>query len=181
MLYIMRHGKTEWNSERRLQGRTDMPLSAEGRAMAAEAAQRYADTDFDICYCSPLARATETAKILLGGRGVPIITDGRLTEMGFGKYEGTGMGGQIPAPLERLFLSPADYVPEEGAESFEGLFKRTGQFLNEIVAPLLGEGKTVLIVGHGAMDASIICRIRGIPLEKFWSALTANCELVKLI
>ena len=61
MLYIMRHGKTDWNAMRKLQGRTDIPLNEEGRQMAEHARTEYAVIHFDICYCSPLIRAKETA------------------------------------------------------------------------------------------------------------------------
>ena len=54
MLYIMRHGKTDWNVLHKLQGRTDIPLNEEGRNMARKAAAIYKDINFDVCYCSPL-------------------------------------------------------------------------------------------------------------------------------
>ena len=88
MLYIMRHGKTEWNELHKLQGRTDIPLNENGRKMAREAGKRYREIHFDICYCSPLIRAKETAELVLEGRTVPIVTDDRLMEMCFGEYEG---------------------------------------------------------------------------------------------
>ena len=68
MLYIMRHGKTEWNERHKLQGRTDVPLNEAGRAMAEAAREEYREVHFDICFCSPLVRARETAEILLRGR-----------------------------------------------------------------------------------------------------------------
>ena len=88
MLYIMRHGKTEWNQQHKLQGRTDIPLNDEGRKMAEAAHTEYLDVHFDVCYTSPLIRAKETAEIVLRDRNVPIITDDRLVEMSFGCYEG---------------------------------------------------------------------------------------------
>lgn len=57
MLYIMRHGKTEWNELHKLQGRTDIPLNEEGRQMAKIAGEKYKDINFDVCYCSHLVRA----------------------------------------------------------------------------------------------------------------------------
>ena len=57
MLYIIRHGKTDWNEKRKLQGRTDIPLNDEGRKMAVEAGEAYKDVHFDVCYCSPMLRA----------------------------------------------------------------------------------------------------------------------------
>ena len=65
MLYIIRHGKTDWNELHKLQGRTDIPLNESGRKMARDAGQRYKEINFDICFCSPLVRAMETAELLL--------------------------------------------------------------------------------------------------------------------
>ena len=127
MLYIMRHGRTDWNVRHKLQGRTDIPLNDEGRMMAAEAGEKYADIHFDECYSSPLARAKETAEIFLKGRGVPVYTDDRLVEMGFGIYEGIENSFAIKdCPINSLFKNPEDYVTVEGGESFEQLFARTG-------------------------------------------------------
>ena len=80
MFYILRHGRTDWNEEHKLQGEVDIPLNETGRQMAYDAAKKYKDIDFDICYCSPLKRAQETARIFLSGRNpaVEIITDNRL-------------------------------------------------------------------------------------------------------
>ena len=181
MLYVMRHGKTDWNAEYRLQGRTDIPLNEEGREMARVAAEKYKDVPFDVAYVSPLQRAAETAQIFLQGRDVPIHYDDRLLEMCFGKYDGWDHIYQKPdCPIYAMFMDPAHYVAEDGAESFEQLFERTGEFLREVAEPLVKEGKNVLIVGHGAMNTSIINRYRNVPLEHFWDTLCKNCELVEL-
>ena len=183
MLYIMRHGKTEWNARHKLQGRTDIPLNEEGRIMAENASKELENIHFDICYCSPLIRAKETAKIVLKGRDIPIITDDRVLEMSFGIYEGIENSFQIPnCPINVLFKEPANYItPVEGAESFEDLYSRTGEFLKEVVVPRLELGEDILIVGHGAMNSSIICQIQNIPIEKFWSAGLDNCKLMRLV
>lgn len=181
MLYIIRHGKTDWNIRHKLQGRTDIPLNEEGRLMAAKARSDYADIHLDICYSSPLSRARETAEILLKDRNIPILTDDRLTEMSFGKYEGLERGpGAKDSPIDVLFYAPQDYRPDEdGGESLEQLFERTGSFLNDIM-PDIEKGKDILIVGHGAMNSSIICRIRSNPVERFWSEGIENCVMKKL-
>lgn len=183
MLYIMRHGKTDWNAKHKLQGRTDIPLNDDGRRMAENAAQTYRDIHFDLCYCSPLSRARETAEIVLKGRNIPIITDERLAEMSFGIYEGTENSFQIPdCPINELFKNPERYTaPVEGAESFEALYTRTGAFIQEIVEPALQQGKDILIIGHGAMNSSIICQINNISIEKFWSVGIEQCKLIRLL
>jgi probable phosphoglycerate mutase len=183
MLYIMRHGKTEWNIKHKLQGRTDIPLNDEGRRMAENAGKEYADVHFDVCYCSPLIRAKETAEIVLKGRNIPIIFDERLVEMSFGVYEGIENSFEVPdCPINVLFKEPEKYVtPVENAESLDALYSRTGEFIKEVVEPQLQQGKDILIVGHGAMNSSIVCQIKGIPVERFWSAGIENCKLMKLI
>lgn len=182
MLYIMRHGKTDWNEIHKLQGRTDIPLNDEGRKMAKAAGRECRNVNFDICYCSPLIRAKETAEIVLRNRDIPIIYDDRLKEMSFGIYEGIENSFQIPdCPINVFFQNPSQYAAVEGGESFKELFARTGSFLEEIITPALKENKDILIVGHGAMNSSIVCQIKGIPLERFWEAGIENCKLMKLL
>ena len=183
MLYIMRHGKTEWNALHKLQGRTDIPLNEEGKRMARQACEKYKELNIDVCYCSPLVRALETAKIVLKNRKIPIIEDKRLSEMSFGEYEGIENSLAIPdCPINVIFNQPEKYIESVGgAETFEQLFARTGSFLKEIVEPQVQEGKDVLIVGHGAMNSSIICQVKQLPIEEFWSAGIEQCKIIKLI
>lgn len=182
MLYIMRHGKTDWNQLWKIQGRTDIPLNDVGRKMAEEARELYKDVNFDVCYCSPLVRARETADIVLKGRDVEIIEDDRLKEMSFGIYEGSErVLDKEDHPLRPLFADPVNYKAVEGGESFEELYARTGSFLKEIALPLVEEGKDVLIVGHGAMNLSIVSQVKNIPLERYWETSIENCRLFKLM
>lgn len=183
MLYIIRHGKTDWNAEYRLQGRTDIHLNEEGRQMARDAAIEYKDINFDVCYCSPLVRARETAELLLEGRDVPIIPDERLIEMAFGCFEGVANIYEIPdCPMKVFFFNPELYVePVEGGESMDELFERTGDFLKNVAYPLLAEGKDVLIVGHGAMNSAIVTQVKNKDRKDFWSDGIPNCKLMKLL
>ncbi len=183
MLYIMRHGKTDWNVKHKLQGKTDIPLNEEGRLMARQVKEECDKIHFDVCYSSPLTRAYETAKIVLDSRNVPIIIDARLAEMGFGDYEGTENSFKMPdCPINVLFNSPELYRSSiGGAETFEELYDRTGGFIKEVIEPGLHEGKDILIMGHGAMNASIICQIKKLPIERFWSAGLENCKLMRLV
>ena len=183
MLYIIRHGLTDWNKEHRLQGRTDIPLNDSGREMAEKAREEYKDINFDICFCSPLIRAKETAEILLRGRDVPIYYDDRLIEMSFGEYEGVKESFKNPdLPVNVIFKDPAEYRSSVGgAETFEELFRRTGEFLRERAIPEHEAGKSVLIVGHGAMNSSIVSRIRNYPIADFWKAGIENCKLMRLL
>ena len=182
MLYIMRHGKTDWNALRLMQGRTDIPLNEEGRAMARAAREQLGGLRFDVCFCSPLQRALETATLLLEGTGTPIRTEERLVEMCFGASEGrVGYADNHDGgPMDILFNDPVHYVARDGAESFEALFARTGAFLRDTALPLSDAGRHVLIVAHGAVNCSIISALRQLPLSDFWTCLPGNCELTRL-
>ena len=183
LLYIMRHGRTDWNDRHKLQGRTDIPLNEDGRQMAEKAAVEYRDIPLDVCWCSPLMRAKETAEIVLRGRDVPILTDDRLREMSFGDYEGLENSFSIPdCPINVIFRAPEKYTASVGgAETFEELFSRTESFLREVIDPLMEQGKNVLIVGHGAMNLSIISQIRNLPRSDFWSTGIENCKMIRLL
>lgn len=182
MLYIMRHGKTDWNAAYKLQGGVDIPLNEEGRQMAKTAREKYSDLEFDICYCSPLKRARETAEIFLEGRNIPIVMDERLKEMSFGKYEGTErVIENASCPIHVLFKDPLHYVADGGAESLDELFARTGEFIKEVLVPGLQQNHRILIVAHGALNNSIISQYRSIPREDFWSTLQGNCEILRLV
>lgn len=138
----------------------------------------------DICYCSPLKRAEQTARIVLSGRKtqVPVVIDDRLMEMGFGEYEGVQNSFNIlDCNVNVLFRNPDRYIADKGAESLDELFERTGQFLDEVIQPELAKGRDILIVGHGAMNSSIICQIRGKTYAHFWDEGIENCRLKRLI
>ena len=92
-LYIVRHGETDWNNEKKLQGRSDVPLNDYGRELAYITAEALKDVSYDAIYSSPLIRAYETATILKGDRDIDIIKDERLREMCFGEYEGKHTAG----------------------------------------------------------------------------------------
>ena len=182
----MRHGKTDWNELKKLQGQTDVPLNEEGRSMAVAAGREYAGIHLDACYCSPLVRAVETAELFFKERGekIPIIYDDRLKEMGFGIYEGVEKSfGLLDCPVNVFFKHPEEYIePVEGGESLDALFARTGEFLQEKIYPELDKGRDILIVGHGAMNSSIICQIKYAgDRSRFWEDGIPNCKMMKLL
>lgn len=181
MLYIMRHGQTDWNLVHKLQGRTDIPLNETGRDMAKKACDKYQKLAIDICYSSPLQRAYETAQLTLAGRNIPIIRDDRLKEMSFGMFEGEENVFDKPDnPMYTLFKHPQDYIACKEAETFESLYERTGEFVCEILIPQLKENKNILVVGHGAMNLSIINRVYGVARKDYWERLPGNCEVIEL-
>ena len=87
-IYLIRHGETDWNKTKRLQGVTDIPLNACGIELAEKTAEGLKDVPFDRIYTSPLIRAKKTAEIIRGDRPVELVVTDGLKEISFGEYEG---------------------------------------------------------------------------------------------
>lgn len=180
LIYLMRHGETDWNKARRLQGQSDIPLNEYGIALAVKTAEALAEVSFDMAFCSPLARAEETARIILGERETPLYPDMRLKEINFGIHEGVCFDAakqDLEDPLHDFFCEPDRYVPPEGAESFGQVMKRGRSFLQEKILPLEGNCEKVLIVAHGAFNRSLLNSIMGRPLKDFWRIALPNCAV----
>lgn len=179
-LYLMRHGKTDWNAELKCQGRTDIPLNDEGREMAREAAEQCRKLKIDRCYSSPLKRAYETATIVTEGLGIEVIPDDRLMEISLGAYEGSDHVLDKPDhPLYPFFMSPGTYVPLEGTESFEDVAARGIDFLENEIMPNKDKYDGVLVVAHAVILRCIMNYMLDIPKDRFWELHTKNCGLME--
>jgi broad specificity phosphatase PhoE len=88
ILFLFRHGETDWNREGRLQGRTDTPLNATGRAQARILAEKLLPHRLDAVVSSDLSRALTTAQIVADAAGVPLFTEPGLREVDVGAAEG---------------------------------------------------------------------------------------------
>lgn len=169
-LYILRHGQTEWNVLRRLQGQSDIPLNGNGISQARERAAFFVDRHLNVVYSSPLQRARLTAELVTEGLDIPIINDDRLKEMCFGVDEGHIPGDRTPGS-ELFFDDPGAYIPSPGAESIDELRARVTSFTEEILIPLSLEHPdyNVLISGHGALDKMFWLVLNGRENSELWT------------
>ena len=178
-LYIVRHGKTDWNAMEKLQGREDIELNSSGREAAGRLGEKLEGVYFDTIYSSPLIRAYETACLIRGHRNIPIIRDQRLTEISFGVKEGTIYSDwlQDDSSFNAFFHHPENYNPPEKGESFQSVLKRTEEFLKDTIEAQFGKAERLMIVAHGALNAGLTSVIEGRPIEKYWGdGLLKNCE-----
>lgn len=178
-LYIVRHGKTIWNAQEKLQGHADIELNDEGRAAAKELGEKLKDTQIDIIYSSPLIRAHETAKLIRGNRDIPIITDDRLKELSFGDMEGITCSEWFDesCPYHYFFSEPDKYPTPPNGESFEEVCERTKEFLQEIIEPAASNCRRIMIVAHGALNKGLMCHIQNHDIKHYWgNGLQQNCE-----
>ena len=183
-LYFVRHGETNWNKERRIQGQVNIELNEFGRHLARETAKGLQDIPFDVCFTSPLWRARETAELILAGREVPIIEKEKITEMAFGEYEGgccSKAGWNLPEEFRRFFNDPANYLTPPGGENFYDMKKRTGKFLEELCQKEELKNSNVLITTHGAALAGLLNNIKKEDISKYWGVgVHKNCAVTEV-
>ena len=183
-IYFVRHGETDWNKERKIQGQVDIPLNEFGRHLARETANGLRDVPFDVCFTSPLGRARETAEIILQGRDVPILEDKRILEMNFGVLEGkccSKEGWDVPDSFQMFFDDPVHYQAPEGGEDFQAVRERTGDFLNWLFAQEQYQDSTVLVTTHGAAMAGLLNNLKKKPLAEYWGVgVHKNCGVTEV-
>ena len=180
-LYFLRHGETDWNVKRLVQGSTDIPLNEYGRYLARETAKGFKDVPIDVVYTSPLVRAKETAQLVLTDQNPVYIDEPRIREMGFGKYEGMCISGPEKSPkspeFNKFFDDTVNFVPVEGGETMKELMDRTGDFLQELYENEELEKKNVLISTHGVTMTALLNHIKNnLSVECFWcEEVPPNC------
>ena len=170
VIYAIRHGQTDWNAERRLQGQKNIDINATGRRQARDNGLALAEIvgdeagAFDFV-SSPLARTRETMEIIRAAMGLPAQgyrTDERLVEVSFGAWEGSTLK-EIKAEqadrLEERKRAKWDFIPPgEDAESYEILSWRVGAWLQSVERP-------TVCVTHGGVMRALFRLIADIPKE----------------
>ena len=139
---LVRHGQTDWNAQRRLQGSTDIPLNDVGRGQARDAVAVLSGSQWDAIVSSPLSRAAETADLIAAGLDLgPARRVPELTERSFGPAEGL----QDSPELDALRI-PGGF---RGAESEDGAARRGLTSLEALAGEF--RGRRVLVVAHGSL------------------------------
>ncbi|WOH18525.1 histidine phosphatase family protein [Paenarthrobacter sp. GOM3] len=159
---LIRHGQTDWNAERRLQGSTDIPLNDVGRGQARDAVAALSDQHWDVVVSSPLGRAAETAEIIAEGLGLTVsrlVPD--LIERSFGPAEGLQAGPE----LEALRI-PGGF---RGGESDDDAAARGLAALESLAVEFAG--KRVLVVAHGTLIRLTLNRAIGRTLDSVQNAV----------
>ena len=159
MLYLIRHGQTDWNAAWRLQGQQDIPLNATGRLQATENGRLLGsiadDLDRHRFVSSPLSRARETTELVRAAAGLEPHTydiDGRLKEISFGDWEGKTIKELRALTPDLVKARSADkwnfVAPGHGAESYEILSRRVEAWLKGV------DGPTVAVCHGGIIRAA---------------------------
>ncbi len=173
MLYVIRHGKTDWNLENKIQGRADIPLNNLGIQEANLTKELLNQTKFYKIISSPLIRAKKTAEII-SNKKTPIVIDSRIIERDFGEFEGLRKE-DFDCNLFWNYSLDCHY---DKAESVQQLLNRVYNFLDEYKE--IYEKKDVLIVTHAGVIPAICSYFKGIPKNNnLFCYHFKTCEIIK--
>lgn len=180
--YFVRHGETEWNVKKKIQGKTDIPLNENGRNQARALANRLVDEGFLVAhaYTSPQLRAAETAQTLADALGVGCTPLSGLREMDMGGWEGSNWDfiEERYGETYHYWNSHRRYTNTPGGESYNEVLGRTLATLGEILAH---EKEDVLVVSHSAILMALRCYVAKLPFEEMVKRFkTGNAEVVAL-
>ena len=170
-LIYVRHGETDWNTLKKLQGWTDIPLNEKGREQARKTCDLLKEYTFDRIVCSPLLRAKQTAEIINEERQVPLIVDERIRERGFGTLEGSPF---TQADFAQWWKSNFD-CSTVGMEPMSVLFARVAALIDELQEKYPEE--TVLLVSHGGAFVAVDGYFNGYPQDGEEMRFLPNCTV----
>ncbi len=183
-LYVVRHGQTKWNVERRFQGWLDSPLTENGVKCAAQLRDQLSHIHFDACYASTSPRAYKTLELILSSNSSDYQTDDRLKEIRLGAWQGmthTQIEDKYPVELELFYDDPEGFNLEE-AETFPEVYSRVKSFIDEVIndhemkkleIPDY-EPSNILIVTHGVTLKLAQLIFDGAPLGELVNYNVAN-------
>jgi probable phosphoglycerate mutase len=175
-LILVRHGETDWNTEGRYQGQSNVPLNANGLAQAEALAQQLGGESFAAIYSSDLARASQTAEALAAESGVTVHYDPRLREIDQGEWEGllvAEIQSRYAEAFERRRFDPLSTRPP-GGESVGQVRQRVIEVLDEIRRKY--PNATIAIVSHGLAIALMKVYLADLPVESVWDHIPPNAS-----
>jgi len=172
-IYLTRHGQTDYNKKRMMQGRSDIPLNEVGIAQATERRKQLGDIKFDAVYSSPLIRAVKTASIIGNVSEDQIITDERIIEADFGKYELMGYFATGPRMIA-YWSMPEIFPAPKGVETIKQMRERTASFIEDLEKK---DYENVLVACHGGIIRPIRGYLEGKKSGIIWRPRPKNCEI----
>jgi broad specificity phosphatase PhoE len=171
-LLLMRHGETAWNREQRIMGDLDVPLTEEGRAQCAAAAELLSSFDITRIVTSPLTRAAESAGIVSERLRLPVSSDPRLVEVRFGSWQGKTYAEVATDPHYHAYAADPVSNLTPGGESAIIVQQRGLESLATLSA-----GECVLFVTHGDIIRTMLCHFLATPLGEYRRLRTDNCGI----
>lgn len=182
-LLLIRHGETEWNAARRIQGHSNSALSRLGRRQAEAVAARLSQTPIRAVYSSDLARALDTAAPLAAHHDLTVHPVPGLREKGYGDWEGMTEAEVITASPDgwhRYHVLRELNYPIPGGETWQDVQTRIVTVLRQILSDHPGPDETIAVVGHGASLRPAVLDALAAPLETLLRLRLDNASLTWL-
>lgn len=167
-LYITRHGETEWNIQKRMQGLSDSELTQMGIENARSLGNRLMNVNFTSIYSSPSRRTATTSELIREERVIPIFFDDQLREINMGDWEGktqTYIKDNYPYEYQAFWEMPHLFKPC-GGESFVTFMDRVICVFDKIISE--NKKGSVLVVTHSVVIKAVLSYFKKLPLEKLW-------------
>jgi len=177
IIYFLRHGETPGNIEKTFRGRTEMPLTDNGRRQTEFAARYLKEKGIGYIYTSPLSRAVDTAEAVAKVTGLKPIVNENIMGMNYGMWQGKThreIDAKHPEDFKKYHEDP-HLVRIPGGETFQEVLDRTMAFLEDIRKR--HSGSTVLIVSHRVVGKVLVLGILGLELSRFWQIKLDTCSL----
>jgi broad specificity phosphatase PhoE len=172
-IWLTRHGQTDLNKKRLMQGLTDAPLNQTGIEQAKAARSAIGDVKFDAVYASPLIRAVRTAEIIGNVETDQVIIDKRIIEVDFGRYEKKHYLRMGPS-MSFYWIFPERIKAPETVEPISSMIARSREFLQDIEKK---DYEDVLVVCHGGIIRALCGYLEGRPSGIKWRPKPENCEI----
>lgn len=177
LLYLLRHGETDWNVEQRIQGVSDTALNEVGVGQAEALGCALRGRPIACVYASPLMRARRTAEIVAQAVGAPLLEEAGIAELNQGELEGE--------PFRRLPETHPDFmqmwrnhparVRMPGGETLAELQERAWAVMERFLAA--HEDEVIAAVSHNLAIIMILCRILGVELDGFRAIRQHNAAM----
>jgi len=184
-IYLVRHGETDYNKDKIVQGHLQVPLNDKGREQARHAAQMFKLKKVDAVFSSDLIRASETAEIVAQEHNLEVTLSHALRERFLGRWQDQS-GKNPPTELKKLLDAYHQLTPDEqwskrpfpDYETNEELVGRAFTFLRSIALSYLD--KRIVVVTHGGVIRVLLAHLGHISKNEIWQYKIANTAVIEL-
>ncbi len=180
-IFLVRHAQTQWNVERRMQGKCESELTSLGIEQSFLLSLKLSKVNFSAIYSSPSIRSYKTAKILIEHREKDIFQSDLLREIDFGSWEGRTINDIQVNDTELFFIykNMPSAFRAPGGETFGEVQERAFKFIDSISEKHFGQ--KILTVTHGGLIRTVLTKLKGFSLDEVWNIEALENTSITLI
>ena len=175
-VYLVRHGQTDANLHRVIQGQTDTSLNASGIIQAKQVAEKLKNVHPEFVISSDLKRAKQTAKIIAAICKIPVEFDSRLREMKLGNWEGKTFEEVENDPSIKVWSETPSKWKADSAETLKEVQKR----MVNVIYQFSELYNTLIVVSHGIAISSFLLYTKALSLDLMWKCLPDNASMIEV-